>query len=89
MALIENPDAAKRLARAVVSDVALYNQTKVQEGIKNDNLFEVLDEELEEGREHYHSRVTPEIAKDFNFYDIAVVDVLVKQSGKIESDIWK
>ncbi len=89
MALIDDPEAAKRLSRAIVSDVALYNQAKVQEGIKNDNLFEVMDEDLEEGRKLYKTRVTPEIAKDHNFYDLAIVDVLVKQSGRIESDIWK
>lgn len=88
MALIEDKDAARRLARAILSDVSLYNQEKVQEGIKNDNLFEVLDEELKEGREHYLSRVSPDIAEKYNFYDLAIVDVLVKQSGKIESDIW-
>ena len=89
MALIEDPEAAKRLSRAIVSDVALYNQTKVQEGIKNDNLFEILEDEIEEGRQLYNSRVSPEIAQGRNFYDLAIVDVLVKQSGRIESDIWK
>ena len=88
MALIDDPEAAKRLSRAIVSDVALYNQAKVKEGIENDNLFEILEEELEEGRKLFLTRVSPEIAKN-NDYDIAVVDVLIKQSGRIESDIWK
>lgn len=88
MALTEDPEAARRLARAIVSDVALYNQPKVKEGIENDNLFEVLEEELNEGRELYISRVSPDINEKFNFYDLAIVDVLIKQSGKIESDIW-
>ena len=48
----------------------------------------MLEEELEEGRKLFLTRVSPEIAKN-NDYDIAVVDVLVKQSGRIESDIWK
>ncbi len=89
MALIDDPEAARRLSRAIVSDVALYNQAKVQEGIKNDNLFEVMEAELEEGRKLYNTRVSPEMAQSKNFYDLAIVDVLVKQSGKIESDIWK
>ena len=89
MALIEDPEAARRLARAIVSDVALYNQAKVQEGIKNDNVFELMEEELNEGRKLYLSRVSPVIAGEYNFFDLAIVDVLVKQSGRIESDIWK
>ena len=89
MAIIDDPELARRLSRAIVSDVALYNQAKVQEGIENDNVFEVMEAELEEGRKLYLTRVSPEIAQNHNFYDLAIVDVLVKQSGRIESDIWK
>ncbi len=89
MAIIDDPELARRLSRAIVSDVALYNQAKVQEGIENDNVFEVMEDELEEGRKLYITRVSPEIAQNHNFYDLAIVDVLVKQSGRIESDIWK
>ncbi len=86
--LVENPDLAFRLARAIVSDIALYNQEKVKDGIKNDNIFEVLNEELKEGREHFYTRVAPSIAERDHLYDRAIVDVLIKQAGKIESPIW-
>ena len=87
MSTIDNPDLAKRLARAILSDVAMYNPEKVENGIKNDNIFDVLKEELEEGRQHFFSRVSPDLIPD-SIYDIAVVDVLIKRAGKIESSIW-
>lgn len=87
MNMIENPDQAKRLARAIISDVALYNKEKVEAGIKNDNIFDLLHEELEEGRQHFFSRVSTDI-KPEQIYDIALVDVLIKRAGKIESSIW-
>ena len=87
MNLIENPDQAKRLARAILSDVAMYNKEKVENGIKNDNIFDVLKEELEEGRQHFLSRVSTDVNPDL-IYEIAVVDVLIKRAGKIESSIW-
>ncbi len=87
MSLIDNPDQARRLARAIISDVAIYNREKVEEGIKNDTIFELLTDELEEGRQHFISRVTPELA-NANIFDLAVVDVLIKRAGKIESSIW-
>ncbi len=87
MSLIDNPDQARRLARAIISDVAIYNRDKVEEGIKNDNIFELLTEQLEEGRQHFISRVAPGLAGS-NIFDLAVVDVLIKRSGKIESSIW-
>ncbi len=87
MNLIENPDQARRLARAILSDVALYNKEKLEEGIRNDTVFDVLQEELEEGRQHFISRVSPDLAAS-SIYDLAVVDVLIKRAGKIESTIW-
>jgi len=86
--LVENPDLAFRLARAIVSDIALYNQEKVKDGIKNDTIFELLTEELQEGREHFYTRVSPEIPDRDHLYDRAIVDVMIKQAGKIESPIW-
>lgn len=87
MNLIDNADQAKRLARAIISDVAIYNPEKVVEGIKNDSLFEVLQDQLTEGRQHFASRVVPELAAS-NIFELAIVDVLIKRSEKIESSIW-
>ncbi len=85
---ITDHEKAKRLARTILSDISLYNQTKIESGIKNDNLFDVLDEDLKKGRELYKSRVAPEIAERTNYFNQAVVDILVKKGGQIESDIW-
>ena len=86
--LVDNPALAFRLARAIVSDIALYNPEKVKEGITNDNIFDLLAEELAEGREHFYARVIPDLPDKDNLYDRAVVDVMIKQAGNIESSIW-
>ena len=86
--LVENPDLAFRLARAIVSDIALYNQDKVADGIVNDCIFDLMGEELEEGRAHFFSRVSPEMPNREHLYERAIVDVMIKQAGKIESPIW-
>jgi hypothetical protein len=86
--LVDNPDLAFRLARAIISDIALYNQEKVKEGIKNDSIFQLLEEELAEGREHFYTRISPDLADRDHLYDRAMVDVMIKQAGKIESSIW-
>jgi len=88
MALIKTPEAAWRLARTIISDIALYNKDKVIEGIKGDKLFEVLQEELKEGSDLFFSRVEPEFAKKSNIFNRAIVDILIKKSGDIPSDIW-
>lgn len=88
MRLIKNLDEAKRLARTILSDIVLYNQAKVKEGIEKDTLFEVLTEELAEGKKYYDSMVDEDIRKSTNLFNEAVVDVLIKQGGKIQSEIW-
>lgn len=87
MNIITIKEQASRLARAIISDVAIYNPEKVESGIKNDNIFDLLADELEEGRQHFYSRVAPELDPN-RIYDLTLVDILIKRAGKIESDIW-
>ena len=87
MALIDNPQAARRLARAIASDVSLYNEEKITKGIVEDNLFEAMAEEIEEGRALFRSRVKPEIFS-MNHYDRAIVDILLKSKAHVKSKIW-
>ena len=87
MALIETEEAARRLARAIASDLSLYNEEKILQGIQSDTLFSVLSEELEEGRALFKSRVSPELFAR-NFYDRAVIDILVRSKGHVQSKMW-
>jgi hypothetical protein len=87
MALIETEEAARRLARAIASDLSLYNEEKIMDGIARDNLFDVLREELEEGRALFKSRVSAELFAK-NFYDRAVIDILVRSKGHAQSKMW-
>jgi hypothetical protein len=88
MRMIKKPDEAKRLARTIISDIVLYNQQKVKEGIEKDSLFDILTDELAEGKKYYESMVEEEIREATNFFNEALVDVLLKQNGKIKSEIW-
>jgi len=77
-----------RLARAIASDISLYNEQKIVQGIEQDNLFDVLRDEIEEGRELFRSRVSTEIFSRTNFFDRAIVDIVIKPKGHIRSKIW-
>jgi len=79
---------AIRLARAIASDISLYNEQKIIHGIEQDNVFDVLRDEIEEGRELFKSRVSPEIFSRTNFFDRAIVDVVIKPKGHVKSKIW-
>jgi len=88
MRMITKPEEAKRLARTIISDIVMYNQQKVKEGIEKDSLFEVLTDELAEGKKYYESMVEEAIRESSNFFNEALVDVLLKQNAKIKSEIW-
>jgi len=85
--LIDNPKRARQLARAIASDLTLYHEAKILDGIQNDTLFEVLNDEIQEGRQLFKGRVTPEMYEQA-WYERALVDVLVKSKGHIKSNIW-
>ncbi len=85
--LIDNPKRARQLARAIASDLTLYHEAKILEGITNDTLFDVLSDEINEGRNLFKSRVTADLF-DQQIYDRALVDVLVKSKGHVKSKIW-
>ena len=88
MPLIEVPEQAMRLARAICSDVSLYNEEKIVRGIQQDDFFDALHAELEEGRHLYRSRVAPELYQRTNYYDRAIVDVILRPKGHVKSRIW-
>jgi hypothetical protein len=81
-------ERAKRLARLIVGDIVLYNKEKIAEGIKHDNLFQVMERELEEGRKYYEKNVDPAVADHTDYFNLAVVDILVKGRGDVRSEIW-
>ena len=87
MALIETDDAARRLARAIASDLSLYNEEKIVRGIESDSLFDAIAEEIEEGRALFKTRVTPELFAN-GHYERALNDVMLKAKASVKSRIW-
>jgi len=84
---IRDPQSARRLARTIVSDIALYHKDEVERGIVEDNLFQALEGVIAEGRVHYESRVDPELYA-LGLYEKALVDFLLKPFGRLKSRIW-
>jgi hypothetical protein len=87
MALIDKPERARQLARAIASDLTLYHEKKIFDGIEHDTLFDVMSHEIEEGRALFKTRVTPEIFTQ-GHYDRALCDVMLKSKANIKSRIW-
>jgi response regulator RpfG family c-di-GMP phosphodiesterase/DNA-directed RNA polymerase subunit RPC12/RpoP len=61
-------DEARRLARLILSDIVIYHPDRVERGIRDNNFFEVLKSEIDEGREYYDSRVPLRVRRDTEIF---------------------
>lgn len=69
---------ARRFARLLVSEIKLYNASKVQEGRRNLDLYERLAEEIDRSRQVYDKRVSPEVAMEIDYYHEELVQTLAE-----------
>ena len=90
MAKVEDLEKAAQRARVIASDIAIYPdiQEKVERGIKNDNLFEEINDVLTEARTHFKSYVSEEIIQETNIFEKAFIDIVFANTGHIESEIF-
>jgi predicted Zn finger-like uncharacterized protein len=82
----EDPKAvekARRFARIIVSDIALYNQIAVVEGIKNGSFYELLKNDVDEGRELYEKRVPAVIKAKKDYFQEAFDNFIAAARRKI------
>lgn len=86
--IIRTPEEAKRFARVVLSDVAAYNGPKIEKGLLEDTLFETMRDELYEGELYYRSRVDKTLCDSTNFFNMAVIDLLIKTKGHLKTKLW-
>jgi CheY-like chemotaxis protein len=66
--------AAERLARIIVSDIALYQPEKFAQGIAAGNVVEAMDNEIGEGRVLFTQRIDEKIRAERDF----IVDELIR-----------
>ena len=67
---------AKRLARALVSDMVAYLPQKREEGIRNNSLKQLFREEIKKSYEEYVDQVGKEFAESTTHFQDALNDVL-------------
>jgi len=76
-------EKAKRKARVIVREIQNYHKEKMEMGLRENNLFKYLKDEIEAGRKAYNQEVSEEIRKDTNYFDESLVAILAKGDPKI------
>ncbi len=72
-------EAAKRLARIIISDIALYNQKAVEEGVRTGILRDLLSADIAEGKKLYLERTPPFIVSSTDYYNEAIEEFIRKK----------
>ena len=82
----ELPEAhvkARRLARIIVSDIVLYNQAKVEEGARNGTFYDLLADDIREGRALYERRVPEEIRNDTSYLEEGFEELVARKRREL------
>lgn len=74
---------AKRLARLIVSDIVLYNQAAVEEGVRNNTFAEILAHDIREARNLYAQRVSEEIRNATTYLDDAFDELIARKKREL------
>ncbi|MRR33729.1 hypothetical protein EG829_03390 [bacterium] len=72
-------EKAKRLARLIVSDIVLYNQAAVEEGVRNNTFSELLAHDIQEARTLYAQRVSEEVRNSTSYLEEAFSDLIARK----------
>jgi predicted Zn finger-like uncharacterized protein len=75
---------AKRLARIIVSDIILYNQAKVEEGIKTGKFYDLIADDIAEGRALYERRVPEEVRNGTSYLDDAFEELIARKRRELQ-----
>ena len=76
-------DEARRFARLLVSEIKLYNEAKVDQGRKNNDLYERLKEDIDRSRQMYDERIDDGVRKTSNYFYDELVRILAE--GRAEA----
>jgi predicted Zn finger-like uncharacterized protein len=71
-------ERARRFARVLASDIAIYNKEKRDRGVADGNLVAVLGYEIKKSWEVYKERVTPELANSTPYFRDALNEMLAE-----------
>jgi hypothetical protein len=76
-------DEARRFARLLVSEIKLYNESKVELGRRSNDLYERLKEDIDRSRQMYDERISDDVRKVSNYFYDELVRILA--DGRAEA----
>lgn len=76
-------DEARRFARLLVSEIKLYNESKVDEGRKRRDLYERMKEDIDRSRQMYEERIPEDVRRQSNYFYEELVRILADGDSEL------
>lgn len=73
---------AQRFARLLVSEIKLYNEQKVKQGLESNDLYDRLRENIDRSRQMYDKRINPKVASAHDYFQQALIENLAGGDAK-------
>jgi hypothetical protein len=74
---------AKRFAKLLVSEIELYNKTKVADGRKNNDLYKRLKSDIDRSRQTFDKRFGKSLPKQFDYFHEELVRTLAANDASV------
>jgi len=78
---LEAAEVARQLARSIVSDISLYREAELEQGLRTGNMEQFLGNEIRDGRSIYESRLPSAARSGIDYYEQALNE-FVEQKKK-------
>jgi hypothetical protein len=69
-------EEARRFARLLVSEIKLYNESQVEQGRRDKDIYERLKEDIDRSRQMYDDRIADDVRKGTNYFYEELVRIL-------------
>ena len=69
-------DEARRFARLLISEIKLYNETKVAQGKQSNSIYEILKEDIDRSFQLYQERIPVDVRKAADYFKQSLVSIL-------------
>lgn len=74
---------AKRFAKLLVSEIELYNKSKVADGRKNSDLYKRLKSDIERSRLTFQKRFAKTVGKQFDYFHDEIIRTLANNDASL------
>ena len=86
--MLSDLEKARRMARVLVSDIALYAGDEVRIGLEKDDLFDRLGPAIEQARVYFEHNVDAGVGDRQRIFAHALVDGLIYRYRGVQTQIW-